>query len=140
MGLTKLILKFAAPLPNIENYQRYLFIGPHPDDIEIGAGATVAKLAASGKLFHSIKLLKFPIYFISTIILPKTTFVNRFSHRKRKQKEPKNTKKFSGFLLKMQGKSKTFFLFRSALYFIFPRSQEIGGFSALLPPDTHSFL
>jgi len=49
MGLTKLILKFAAPLPNIENYQRYLFIGPHPDDIEIGAGATAAKLAAAGK-------------------------------------------------------------------------------------------
>lgn len=49
MGLTRLILKFAAPLPKIESYQRYLFIGPHPDDIEIGAGATVAKLAASGK-------------------------------------------------------------------------------------------
>lgn len=49
MGLTKLILKFAAPLPKIENYQRYLFIGPHPDDIEIGAGATAAKLAANGK-------------------------------------------------------------------------------------------
>ena len=49
MGLTKLILKFAAPLPKIENYQRYLFIGPHPDDIEIGAGATAAKLVANGK-------------------------------------------------------------------------------------------
>jgi LmbE family N-acetylglucosaminyl deacetylase len=49
MGLTKLILKFAAPLPHIEQFQRYLFLGPHPDDIEIGAGATAAKLAASGK-------------------------------------------------------------------------------------------
>ena len=49
MGLTKLILKFAAPLPRIENYERYLFLGPHPDDIEIGAGATAAKLAALGK-------------------------------------------------------------------------------------------
>lgn len=49
MGLTKLILKFAAPLPKIESYERYLFIGPHPDDIEIGAGATAAKLAAMGK-------------------------------------------------------------------------------------------
>lgn len=49
MGLTKLILKFAAPLPHIESYERYLFLGPHPDDIEIGAGATAAKLAASGK-------------------------------------------------------------------------------------------
>ena len=49
MGLTKLILKFAAPLPKIERYQRFLFIGPHPDDIEIGAGATAARLAADGK-------------------------------------------------------------------------------------------
>ena len=49
MGLTKLVLKYAAPLPHIEQFERYLFIGPHPDDIEIGAGATAAKLAASGK-------------------------------------------------------------------------------------------
>lgn len=49
MGLTKLILKYAAPVPQIEGYDRYLFIGPHPDDIEIGAGATAAKLAADGK-------------------------------------------------------------------------------------------
>lgn len=49
MGLTKLALKFAAPVPQIEDYDRYLFIGPHPDDIEIGAGATAAKLAAAGK-------------------------------------------------------------------------------------------
>ena len=49
MGLTKLILKKAVPVPSIENYQRFLFVGPHPDDIEIGAGATAAKLAAQGK-------------------------------------------------------------------------------------------
>ncbi len=49
MGLTKLILKFAAPLPRIEQYKHFLFIGPHPDDIEIGAGATAAKLVAAGK-------------------------------------------------------------------------------------------
>ena len=49
MSITKAILKFAAPLPNIEQYDRFLFIGPHPDDIEIGAGATAAKLAAMGK-------------------------------------------------------------------------------------------
>ncbi|MBR3811615.1 MAG: PIG-L family deacetylase [Agathobacter sp.] len=49
MGLTKAILRFAAPLPKIEKYQRFLFIGPHPDDIEIGAGATATKLVASGK-------------------------------------------------------------------------------------------
>lgn len=49
MGLTKIILKAAAPVPQLESYQRYLFVGPHPDDIEIGAGATAAKLAAQGK-------------------------------------------------------------------------------------------
>lgn len=49
MSLTKLILRFAAPLPKVEAFRRYLFIGPHPDDIEIGAGATAARLAAEGK-------------------------------------------------------------------------------------------
>ncbi len=49
MSLTRSVLKFAAPLPQVENFERYLFIGPHPDDIEIGAGATAAKLAAAGK-------------------------------------------------------------------------------------------
>ena len=49
MSLTRLIVKAAAPLPRIESFERYLFIGPHPDDIEIGAGATAAKLAAAGK-------------------------------------------------------------------------------------------
>lgn len=49
MGLTKAILKFAAPLPKIESFERFLFIGPHPDDIEIGAGASAAKLVDMGK-------------------------------------------------------------------------------------------
>ncbi len=49
MGLTSIILKFAAPVPQIRDFSRYLFIGPHPDDIEIGAGATVAALTAAGK-------------------------------------------------------------------------------------------
>ena len=49
MGLTKLALKIAAPAPKIETFSRYLFIGPHPDDIEIGCGATAAKLAKQGK-------------------------------------------------------------------------------------------
>ena len=48
MGLTRQILKFAAPVPKIEDHSRFLFIGPHPDDIEIGCGATAAKLAAAG--------------------------------------------------------------------------------------------
>ena len=49
MSLIKLIQKIVAPVPRPEVYQRYLFVGPHPDDIEIGAGATAAKLAAMGK-------------------------------------------------------------------------------------------
>lgn len=49
MSLTRLALKFAAPAVKLETYLRYLFIGPHPDDIEIGAGATAVKLAAEGK-------------------------------------------------------------------------------------------
>lgn len=49
MSLLKTVLKFAAPAPKIEDYDRFLFVGPHPDDIEIGAGATAAKLAAAGK-------------------------------------------------------------------------------------------
>ena len=49
MGITKLALRFAAPFPKVNSFNRYLFVGPHPDDIEIGAGATVAALAAQGK-------------------------------------------------------------------------------------------
>ena len=49
MGITKTALRFAAPLPKLEAFDRYLFIGPHPDDIEIGAGAFAARLASMGK-------------------------------------------------------------------------------------------
>ena len=49
MSMLRLVMKAAVPLPNLEKFSRYLFIGPHPDDIEIGCGATVSKLAAMGK-------------------------------------------------------------------------------------------
>ena len=49
MSITKAVLRFVAPLPKLERFDRFLFLGPHPDDIEIGAGATAAKLAAMGK-------------------------------------------------------------------------------------------
>ena len=49
MSILKAALQFAVPLPSIESFERYMFVGPHPDDIEIGAGATAAKLAAAGK-------------------------------------------------------------------------------------------
>lgn len=43
------ILEMAAAIPQIENYQRILCIQPHPDDNEVGAGATIAKLAERGR-------------------------------------------------------------------------------------------
>ena len=49
MSLTRHALRFAVPAPKVEAFDRYLFLGPHPDDIEVGAGATAAKLAAAGK-------------------------------------------------------------------------------------------
>ena len=49
MSLLKTILNIAVPPPDIASFDRFLFIGPHPDDIEIGAGATAAHLAAMGK-------------------------------------------------------------------------------------------
>lgn len=49
MNFVKHILKFAVKLPKIEEFDRFLFVGPHPDDIEIGAGATICKLARENK-------------------------------------------------------------------------------------------
>ena len=49
MSILTTVIKKAAPPPKIESFSRFLFLGPHPDDIEIGAGAAAAKLAASGK-------------------------------------------------------------------------------------------
>ena len=49
MSILSKIIRTAVPIPKIESFERYLFIGPHPDDIEIGAGATVAKMVKMGK-------------------------------------------------------------------------------------------
>ncbi|HOK81997.1 MAG: PIG-L family deacetylase [Clostridiales bacterium] len=43
------MMKKIANIPQIDDFENYLFIGPHPDDIEVGAGATVARLVAMGK-------------------------------------------------------------------------------------------
>ena len=43
------LLKKAVPVPKIEALDSFLFVGPHPDDIEVACGGTVAKLASSGK-------------------------------------------------------------------------------------------
>jgi N,N'-diacetylchitobiose non-reducing end deacetylase len=42
------ILETALGIPNVENYKRILCVQPHPDDNEVGAGATIAKLAENG--------------------------------------------------------------------------------------------
>ncbi len=42
------ILMKIAPLPDYKQIKYALFIGPHPDDIEIGCGATVKKLVNQG--------------------------------------------------------------------------------------------
>ena len=52
MGFSKWIIRAASPAPALEQYDRFLFIGPHPDDIEIGAGATAAKLSSTGKVIR----------------------------------------------------------------------------------------
>ena len=49
MSITRFILKKASPLPKLTAFERYLFVGPHPDDIEIGAGASAAALVKAGK-------------------------------------------------------------------------------------------
>lgn len=49
MSFTKVAMHFALKRPDILSYESFLFFGPHPDDIEIGAGATIAKLSALGK-------------------------------------------------------------------------------------------
>lgn len=46
--------KHLAPLPKIDSGSTYLFLGPHPDDIEIGCGATAAKLTRLGKRVHFV--------------------------------------------------------------------------------------
>ena len=43
------ILKKAVPLPKLTQFDRILFVGPHPDDIEVACGGTVAMLTRLGK-------------------------------------------------------------------------------------------
>lgn len=44
-----LILKRILPLPKLDALESYLFVGPHPDDIEVGCAPTVKKLTDMGK-------------------------------------------------------------------------------------------
>lgn len=43
------ILKSVAPIPKLPSFERYLFIGPHPDDIEVACAPTVRALTRAGK-------------------------------------------------------------------------------------------
>lgn len=43
------IIKKAVPLPKLTKLDRFLFVGPHPDDIEVACGGTVALLIKLGK-------------------------------------------------------------------------------------------
>lgn len=45
----KRLLMRAVPLPRPTAYESYLFIGPHPDDIEVACAPSVAALTAMGK-------------------------------------------------------------------------------------------
>ncbi|MEG1528506.1 MAG: PIG-L family deacetylase [Clostridia bacterium] len=45
----KFILRKVSPIPKFDSFNTYLFVGPHPDDIEVGCAASVAKLVAQGK-------------------------------------------------------------------------------------------
>ena len=49
MSLKKFILHRIIPLPDIDSFDSYVFVAPHPDDAEVGAGATMAKLAEQSK-------------------------------------------------------------------------------------------
>jgi LmbE family N-acetylglucosaminyl deacetylase len=46
--MIRAILKHLAPLPDLRKMKKAVFIGPHPDDIEIGAGGTIHRLIGEG--------------------------------------------------------------------------------------------
>ena len=43
------ILKRVAPLPKLASFERCLFLGPHPDDIEVACAPSVRALTNAGK-------------------------------------------------------------------------------------------
>ena len=42
------LLQQILPIPNLREVKTIVCVGPHPDDIEIGMGASIAKLRESG--------------------------------------------------------------------------------------------
>ena len=43
------LLKKAVPVPKLTSFDKFLFVGPHPDDVELACGGTVATLTKLGK-------------------------------------------------------------------------------------------
>ena len=43
------ILRRVAPIPKLDSFERYLFIGPHPDDIEVACAPSIRALTGAGK-------------------------------------------------------------------------------------------
>lgn len=43
------LLKRLLPLPKLESLESHLFIGPHPDDVEVACAPTVKKLVEAGR-------------------------------------------------------------------------------------------
>lgn len=43
------ILRSVAPIPKLDSFERYLFIGPHPDDIEVACAPSIRALTQAGK-------------------------------------------------------------------------------------------
>ncbi len=52
MSITAPLLSLIVPLPKLLGGESYLFIGPHPDDIEVGCAPTVKRLVELGKEVH----------------------------------------------------------------------------------------
>lgn len=49
MRLYKFIIRCCTKNKKLTEYNNYLFIGPHPDDIEMGCGALIARLSEQNK-------------------------------------------------------------------------------------------
>ena len=47
----KILLKY-VPLPDFHSFKTVLFVGPHPDDIEISSGALVKQMTSRGVKVH----------------------------------------------------------------------------------------
>ncbi len=54
MSILKKLLGKYIKIPKLENFKEVVFVGPHADDIEFGAGATISKMRDNGAHIHFI--------------------------------------------------------------------------------------